>query len=189
MRGKGQMLKANGVNVENGMGCNAGETEPCSLENLGGLGLETKGMKMKIDFGSVDNIEDLRAVPPGEYECKVAEVRESQSPSGHVRWGLRWEVVAGEMVGKTACWDSLHWSERGLPRAKYVLQVLGMEVEGCVSMEPSELEGKVALVQIAPEEREDPVTGIRRCMNRVPFAGYQPLAKNAEKSAAKKEKE
>ena len=150
------------------------------MKSLGGPGSETIGLNMKIDFTSVSDIEDLRAVPPGEYECKVAEVRESQSPSGHIRWGIRWEVVAGEMVGKTACWDSLHWSERGLPRAKYVLQVLGLDTEGAVSMEPNELEGNLALVQVAPEEREDPVTGIWRCTNRVPFAGYQPLARNKD---------
>ena len=80
---------------------------------------------MKIDFSTVENIEDLRAVPPGEYVCRVAEVRESESPAGHTRWGLRWEVAQGDFIGKTACWDSLHWSERGMPRAKYVLQVLG----------------------------------------------------------------
>ena len=87
---------------------------------------------MKVDFGSVENIEDLRAVPPGEYCCLIAEVRESESPAGHTRWGLRWEVANGEYVGKTACWDSLHWSERGMPRAKYLLNTLGIDAQGCI---------------------------------------------------------
>ncbi|RMH04178.1 MAG: hypothetical protein D6702_03860 [Planctomycetota bacterium] len=128
---------------------------------------------MNVDFSEVDNIEDLRAVPPGEYLCRVAEVRESDSPSGHRRWGLRWEVAEGEFVGRTACWDSLHWSERGLPRAKYVLQVLGLEVDGPVEIHPADLEGRRAWVSCTAEEREDPITGIRRLMNRVPFAGYK----------------
>lgn len=129
---------------------------------------------MQIDLSQVDNIEDLRSVPPGEYICRVAEVRESVSPAGHTRWGLRWEVVRGEWVGRTACWDSLHWSERGLPRVKFVLQMLGLEVEGKLDLKPEQLNGREATVLVQPEEREDPVTGIRRMMNRVPFAGYAP---------------
>lgn len=131
---------------------------------------------MNVDFSGVENIEDLRAVPAGEYHCRLAEVRESESPAGHRRWGLRWEVVQGDYIGRTACWDSLHWSERGLARAKYVLQVLGFDTAGAVEVEPTDLEKREALVICASEEREDPVTGIRRLMNRVPFAGYKSLA-------------
>ena len=130
---------------------------------------------MQIDLSQVENIEDLRAVPPGEYVCRVAEARESQSPAGHVRWGLRWEVVRGDWVGRTACWDSLHWSERGLPRVKFVLQMLGVDVTGQLDLKPEALNGKEAVVLVQPEEREDSVTGIRRMTNRVPFAGYAPV--------------
>ena len=130
---------------------------------------------MEIDFTEVKNIEDLRSIPPGEYSCRVAEVRESQSPAGHTRWGLRWEVESGDLAGRTACWDSLHWSERGMPRAKFVLSILGFQAEGALSLDPADLTGRRALVQCQSEEREDPVTGIRRLTNRVPFAGYQAV--------------
>lgn len=133
---------------------------------------------MKYDFSNIENVEDLRAVEPGEYLCKVAEVRESDSPAGHSRWGLRWEVIQGDFAGRTACWDSLHWSERGLPRVKYVLEVLGFRTEGEGEIEVGELEGCEAWVQCTSEEREDPVTGIRRLMNRVPFAGYRAHEQN-----------
>ena len=130
---------------------------------------------MQIDLSQVDNIEDLRSVPPGEYVCRVAEVRESRSPAGHVRWGIRWEVTRGDWAGRTACWDSLHWSERGLPRVKFVLQMLGFDVAGTLDLAAERLNGCEAVVLVRPEEREDPVTGIRRMMNRVPFAGYAPV--------------
>lgn len=131
---------------------------------------------MQIDLSKVENVEDLRSVPPGEYPCQIVEVRETRSPAGHLRWGLRWEVDHGEWQGRTACWDSLHWSERGMPRAKFVLQVLGFPVEGALELEPHQLMGRRALVTVQPEEREDPVTGLRRLTNRVPFTGYSALA-------------
>ncbi len=129
---------------------------------------------MQIDLTNVENIEDLRSVPPGEYLCRVIEVRESRSPAGHVRWGIRWEVDHGEWQGRTACWDSLHWSERGKPRAKFLLQVLGFPVTGKLEIQPQELVGLKALVIVQPEEREDPSTGMRKLVNRVPFTGYGP---------------
>ena len=129
---------------------------------------------MKIDLSQIEDIEDIRSVPAGEYHCRAAEVRESESPAGHTRWGIRWEIIQGDFQGRTACWDSLHWSERGLPRVKFVLQVLGLNTDGELELSPSELEGLEAMVQVQPEEREDPVTGIRRIQNRVPFAGYAP---------------
>lgn len=127
---------------------------------------------MKINLSTIENIEDMRSVPPGDYHCKVAEVRESLSPAGHTRWGIRWEVTKGEFQGRTACWDSLHWSERGLPRVKFVLQVLGIAADGELQISPDELSDIEAIVEVRPEEREDPITGVRRLQNRVPFTGY-----------------
>lgn len=139
---------------------------------------------MQIDLSRVENVEDLRSVPAGEYPCRIAEVRETRSAAGHLRWGLRWEVDQGEWQGRTACWDSLHFSERGLPRAKFVLQVLGFPVGGTLDLEPQALVDRRALVQVQPEEREDAVTGIRRLMNRVPFTGYAALPARAAAPSA-----
>lgn len=127
---------------------------------------------MKIDLSQIDDIEDMRSVPAGEYHCKAVEVNESDSPAGHIRWGMRWEIVSGDFKGRTACWDSLHWSERGLPRVKFVLQMLGLKAEGPMDLQTDDIVGREVLVEIVPEEREDPVSGIRRLMNRVPYAGY-----------------
>ena len=138
---------------------------------------------MNVDFTNVADIEDLRAVPEGEYRCRVAETRESESPAGHTRWGLRWEILDGEWQGRTACWDSLHWSERGLSRVKFVLEAIGIPTGGEMELKAVQLEGKTAIVQIAPEEREDTVTGVRRVSNRVPFAGYRLDPKGAKAKA------
>ncbi len=139
-------------------------------------------MTIKIDLTHVKTFEDLRSVPPGEYLCRVAEIRSSTSPAGHVRWGLRWEVAQGEWQGRTACWDSLHFSERGLPRAKYVLALLGFRVDGELELAPEDLTGRLALVRVEPEEREEPQSGFRRLVNRVPFTGYAPAPGGPEPS-------
>ena len=129
---------------------------------------------MQIDFNEVPEVEDLCSVPEGQHLCTIAEVRESTSPAGHVRWGLRWEVTSGEWSGRTACWDSLHFSERGLARARFVLRVLGFAADGSLQLDAKELLGRRAVVTVSPEEREDPLTGVKRRAHRVPFTGYSP---------------
>ena len=60
---------------------------------------------MKINLPTIKNIEDIRSVPPGDYRCKVAEVRESESPADHTRWGIRWEVIKGEFQRRMGLQD------------------------------------------------------------------------------------
>jgi hypothetical protein len=107
----------------------------------------------------------------------VAEVRESQSPAGHQRWGLRLEITMADddqFVGRTACWDTIHWSERGQARARYILNKLGINTPNQMeTYQARDILFREALVTIITEEIEDPILGIRRQTNRIPFAGWK----------------
>jgi hypothetical protein len=128
---------------------------------------------MRFDFSSVDDVESYINVPEGLHNCRVAEVRDGRSRDGSVRWSYRLEVIDGEWVGRTAAWDSLTWSERGIYRVKKVLAVLGLDVKGVVEIEPTDLVNLRARVRVEPEEREDPQTGRRQVRMRVPYLGYE----------------
>lgn len=131
---------------------------------------------MQYDFSNVDDDSDqFVLVPEGVYAVRIAEVRESRGRSGAEHWGLRLEVLDGDWVGKTASWDWLVWSERGIPRVKRVLRALGLEVEGVLEIGPQDLVGLKACVQVGVEEREDPQTGRRTVRNRIPYDGYAPF--------------
>ncbi len=128
---------------------------------------------MKLDFSAVDDTESFVSIPEGTYLCRIAEVREGRTREGSPRWGLRLEVAEGEHAGRTAAWDGLTFSERGLPRVKQVLARLGFDVSGTLDLHPSDLMGLRARVQFVTEEREDPLTGRRVVRLRVPYAGYE----------------
>jgi hypothetical protein len=132
-------------------------------------------MTMRFDFSSVDDIDSYVFVPEGEHNCRVADVREGTSRDGSARWSFRLEVLDGEWAGRTAAWDSLTWSERGVYRVKKVLEALGLDVRGELEIEPQDLLNLQALVRVVPEEREDPVTGRRQVRMRVPYLGYAPI--------------
>lgn len=131
---------------------------------------------MKIDFRDVDDVQSYVYVPPGAYVCRVAEVRPGLARDGSVRWSLRMEVAEGDQLGRTAAWDSLTWSDRGVARVKLVLKALGLPTHGVVEIEPQDLVGKRAKVTVQPEERENAQTGLREVRNRVPYAGFEALA-------------
>ena len=130
---------------------------------------------MRFDFSSVDDVDSYVFVPEGEHLCRVADVREGTSRDGSVRWSFRLEVLGGEYAGRTAAWDSLTWSERGVYRVKKVLEALGLNVRGELEIDPHDLLNLQARVRVVPEEREDPVTGRRQIRMRVPYLGYSPL--------------
>lgn len=130
---------------------------------------------MRIDFTNVEDVESYQSVPTGTYLCKLRDLREGLSRGGDPRWSFRLEVHEGEYAGRTAAWDSLTFSERGMARAKGVLQRLGYAVEGVLDLDLKELDGQMARVQVVPERREDPFSGKVIDRMRVPYMGYEPL--------------
>ena len=130
---------------------------------------------MRFDFSQVEDVESFVSIPEGSYPCRVAEVREGLARDGSVRWALRLEVLDGEYAGRTAGWDGLTWSDRGVLRVRRVLEVLGFEVSGEVDLQPADLVGRCVRAEFVAEEREDPLTGRRTARLRVPYAGYATL--------------
>lgn len=131
---------------------------------------------MNVDFSMIEDVESFLSIPEGSYVCRIAEVREGQTRDGSPRWALRLEVAAGEFAGRTAAWDGLVWSERGLPRVKCVLGHLGFDVGGALDVSPGDLLDRHILCQLVSEEREDPISGRRVVRLRVPYMGYAPAA-------------
>lgn len=131
---------------------------------------------MQIDFSRVEDLESYASIPEGTYLCRIGDVREGLTRDGSPRWALRLEVAEGDYAGKTAAWDGLTWSERGLPRVKQVLAKLGFDVSGPLELHPGDLKGLHVRAQLQPEEREDPLSGRRIVRLRVPYMGYESAA-------------
>ena len=127
---------------------------------------------MRFDFSQIQDVESFVSVPEGTYLCRVAEVRDGLTRDGNVRWSMRLEVAQGEYAGRTAGWDGLHWSERGIVRVKRVLEALGVDVRGEIELEPRDLLGAVARVEFRAEQWNDPTSGRQVMRLSVPYGGY-----------------
>lgn len=129
---------------------------------------------MEIDFDASRQVSDYVTIPAGTYVCRIAEIRPGMTRAGDERWSLRLVVAEGQHVGKQAAWDSLVFSTRGRSRARMVLQALGLPASGKVQIEPGDLEGRQALVDIRPAEYQSPSGDVVR-RNEVPYDGFRPL--------------
>lgn len=136
---------------------------------------------MKLDFSTIEDSESFISIPEGTYLCRIAEVRENLTRDGSPRWSLRLEVAEGDYAGRTAAWDSLVFSERGLPRVKHVLALLGFDVTGTVELQPGDLVDLRARAQCMIEEYEDRLTGKRQRRLRVPYSGYESANGNGHR--------
>jgi len=135
---------------------------------------------MRFDFSQIQDVESFVSVPPGTYRCRVADVREGTARDGSVRWSFRLEVADGEYAGRTAAWDSVTWSERGVHRVRHALAAMGFDTSGVLEMRAQDLIGSEVSAALQPEEREDPLTGKRQVRLRVPYAGYEPVSSEDE---------
>jgi hypothetical protein len=128
---------------------------------------------MKVDFSQVEDSESYVSIPEGTYVCRIVEVRPYATREGSPRWSFRLEVAEGEYAGRTAAWDSLIFSERGLPRVKHVLACFGFDVSGALELSPEDLKNLRARATCTLEEYEDRLTGRRQRRLRVPYLGYE----------------
>ncbi|MBL8751416.1 MAG: hypothetical protein JNK78_19830 [Planctomycetes bacterium] len=117
---------------------------------------------------------DFCTVPAGSYTCRVAEVRPGTTRAGDERWSLRLVVEVGPHAGTMAAWDSMVFSTRGRARARMVLRALGLPAVGKMTIEPSDVLGRCAIVEVRPVVYTAPSgDAVRR--NEVPYDGWRSL--------------
>ena len=132
---------------------------------------------MDLEFTKTPPATDFTSVPPGTYLCEIADVRAGATRSGEERWSFKLLVKEGEFAGRHAAWDSLVFSDRALPRVRRVFGALGFPTEGRVRVEPKDLEGRTAFVEVRPSEYRNALgETVRR--NEVPYAGYRAVRKD-----------
>jgi len=125
----------------------------------------------KIDFSTVDDVQDFTPLPDGKYLCRLAEIEEASTQYGDEMWKLKFVVAKGPYQGRYI-FDNLVFSEAAMKRVKLICSRLGLDVSGEIELTPSMLEGKVCYLTVETEDYEDQ-EGKTKSRNVVPFAGYE----------------
>lgn len=108
-----------------------------------------KRADVTIDFNGVES--GGRSVPDGEYLMEVLSVEEKETNAGdstYLAW--KWKVVDGAYKGATI-YDNTSLKATALWRLKSLLECLGVEASGKLSLNFSELRGKRLRAEVANE--------------------------------------
>lgn len=131
---------------------------------------------MRIEACDGTDVDDFVVVEDGDYQMRVGEVRAVETGDGRAAWMLRMELTDGELAGRTAVLDWLNFTERGLRRVRMVLAALGFDVTVSMDVEPEELLGCEAMVEIATQESRRESDGRLLRRSRVAYDGWRPVA-------------
>ena len=101
----------------------------------------------RINFNTVDDIDDFSPLPEGQYLCRLAEVEEASTQYGDDMWKIRFVVAEGASQGRYI-FDNLVFSEAALKRVKLVCSRLGLDVSGEVELTPDLLRDRTCLVSV-----------------------------------------
>ncbi len=134
----------------------------------------------RFEFEESPPTVDYVTVPQGRYVCTIAEVAPGSTRNGDPRWGIKLVISEGEFTGRLAAWDGLVFSERGTHRARRVLGALGLPNTGEVELDPADLVGRRAIVEVRPAEYDDRTTGQKIRRNEVAYDGYLRLPESEE---------
>lgn len=143
----------------------------------------TKGKKksskvVSFDFTGVE--AGGRMVPDGTYSVTIDEIGTEEGQSGYDYWAVRFKVTAGQYKG-SVLFDNLSHSPAALFKIKRLLEVLGVEAEGMVDIDPDELVGQELDVLVVNENFEG--------KDRPKVQEYMALSTTSEEEEEEEEEE
>jgi hypothetical protein len=135
--------------------------------------MERKTMP-QVDWDSVEDTEPAtRTLPPGWYECQLQAVDVGTTQHGDEMWTCKWGVIAGVHKERHFL-DRWVWSRKGLQRIKIILKKLGLQPTGQASLEPEDIGGTYAHVEVKVQQYTDR-NGVLRETNVPTLACFKPL--------------
>ena len=125
----------------------------------------------KVDFSTIDDVQDFTPIPAGKYLCKLIGIEEARTQYDDEMWKLRFQVIDGDHVGRFV-FDNLVFSEAAIKRVKLICARLGLDVTGETDLTPAMIKDRTCWLTVQTEEYEDD-EGREKSRNVVPFAGYE----------------
>lgn len=127
-----------------------------------------------IDFSQIKDEQGRSLLPDGTYLCRVLDVVPEQTKAGDECWRLDLEVIEGDYA-KRRIFDRLVFSEKALPRVKFICSRLGLDTSGEVDLRLEHLLDRIACVTVFTEEIVSN-DGLKKKVNKVPWDGYTAVA-------------
>lgn len=134
---------------------------------------------MELNFDEIEDAQDFTPLDKGRYPMEVVECVARPTQDGSPKWVLTLQVIDSDAAAGKRVFDNIVWKGGGMKRGKLVLGRLGVDTTGTRNIEPDELVGARAMVDVEidtyTKDLEDG-SQVERQRNQVPYAGYHPMS-------------
>ena len=128
----------------------------------------------KVNFKDVDETQQFKVIPEGDYVAEIAKVEETKSQKGDDMWKVQFKVIEGDQKGATVN-TFMVFNVGGYGNIKKLYKEIGgfdlAKSHNCV---PSDIEGEkvVITVQIGEYTNKE---GVKVKNNSIPFGGFKSI--------------
>lgn len=128
----------------------------------------------KVNFKDVDETQQFKIIPEGDYVAEIAKVEETKSQKGDDMWKVQFKVIEGDQKGATVN-TFMVFNEGGYGNIKKLYKEIGgfdlAKSHNCV---PSDIEGEKVIITVQIGEYTNK-EGVKVKNNSIPFGGFKSI--------------
>lgn len=128
----------------------------------------------KVNFKDVDETQQFKVIPEGDYVAEIAKVEETKSQKGDDMWKVQFKVIEGDQKGATIN-TFMVFNEVGYGNIKKLYKEIGgfdlAKSHNCV---PSDIEGEKVIITVQIREYTNR-EGVKVKNNSIPFGGFKSI--------------
>lgn len=128
----------------------------------------------KVNFKDVDETQQFKVIPEGDYVAEIAKVEETKSQKGDDMWKVQFKVIEGDQKGATIN-TLMVFNDGGYGNIKKLYKEIGgfdlAKSHNCV---PSDIEGEKVIITVQIGEYTNK-EGVKVKNNSIPFGGFKSI--------------
>lgn len=128
----------------------------------------------KVNFKDVDETQQFKVIPEGDYVAEIAKVEETKSQKGDDMWKVQFKVIEGDQKGATVN-TFMVFNVGGYGNIKKLYKEIGgfdlAKSHNCV---PSDIEGEKVIITVQIGEYTNK-EGVKVKNNSIPFGGFKSI--------------
>ena len=128
----------------------------------------------KVKFQDVDETQQFKVIPEGDYVAEIAKVEETKTKNDDDMWKVQFKIIEGEHTGSTIN-TFLVFNEGGYGYIKKLYKEIGgfdlAKAHNCV---PSDIEGEKVIITVNIGEYTNR-EGVKVKNNTIPYGGFKNI--------------
>lgn len=133
----------------------------------------------KVNFKNVDETQQFKVIPEGEYVAEIVKVEETTTSKGDDMWKVQFKIIEGEYVGSNI-FSYFVFNDGGYGNIKKLYKEIGgfdlAKTHNCV---PADVEGEKVIITVNIGEYTNK-EGVKVKNNSIPYGGFKSIDNDAD---------